>query len=121
MTSRALICSGPNWNDEETVIDALDLINDIHEFSFVFWDEAESVSEFVDNWCEFQDVSKYSYPVNLESYELESPLSRSELIIRESRPDLVIAFRCENKKTKIERAALARNLYVLFVPGERKA
>lgn len=89
---RVLVCGGRDYNDLETVQAILDRLHEATAFSCVIHGAARGADTLAGLWAKHHDVPVEAYAAAWSRHGRAAGMIRNEQMLREGRPDLVVAF-----------------------------
>lgn len=89
---RVLVCGGRDYDDLETVLQVLDRLHEQTSFSCVIHGAARGADTLAGLWATQNDVPVEAYPAAWSRYGRAAGMIRNEQMLREGKPDLVVAF-----------------------------
>lgn len=89
---RVLVCGGRDYRDRKTLRDVLDGFHAATPFSSVIHGDAPGADTLAGMWALQHDILVEVYPAEWRRYGRSAGPIRNEKMLREGRPDLVVAF-----------------------------
>lgn len=89
---RVLVCGGRDYNDAKTVREVLDRLHKETPFSCVIHGAARGADTLAGLWAKRSEVPVEAYTAAWSRYGRAAGMIRNEQMLREGRPDLVVAF-----------------------------
>jgi hypothetical protein len=119
---RVLVCGGRDFDDSPLIFAELDRLHALHRFATLIEGAARGVDTIAGEWARSRGVELVEYPAKWEAEGRHAALIRNERMLREGKPDLVVAF--PGKRGTFHMCLLATKaglpivkLYVADVPG----
>ncbi len=89
---RVLICGGRQFDEPEFIFAELDRLHARYHFRVVIEGDARGVDRIAGEWARASDVELLVFPADWKGEGRHAALIRNERMLREGKPDLVIAF-----------------------------
>ncbi len=89
---KVLICGGRNFDDAAFIYAELDQLLSTHQFTTVIEGDARGVDRIAGEWARSRGVEFTEYPADWKTEVRHAALIRNERMLREGKPDRVIAF-----------------------------
>ena len=89
---KVLICGGRDFCDVEFIYAELDLLHAQYGFDTVIEGDARGVDRIAGAWARARKVELVEFPADWANEGRHAALIRNERMLREGKPDLVIAF-----------------------------
>ena len=89
---KVLICGGREFNDAVFIHAELDRLHAQYFFDTVIEGDARGVDRIAGEWARARGVPLVQFPANWKEEGRHAALIRNERMLREGKPDLVIAF-----------------------------
>jgi len=89
---KVLVCGGRDFNDAEFIFSELDRLHAQYHFVTVIEGAARGVDSIAGAWARARGVNLVEYPADWANEGRHAALIRNERMLREGKPDLVIAF-----------------------------
>lgn len=90
--STVLVCGGRNYASALTVSDILGALNAKHRFTLLIHGGASGADSLAHGWAEMHDVPVREFPADWATNGRAAGPIRNERMLREGKPDLVVAF-----------------------------
>lgn len=97
---KVLVCGSRDFSDALMLVEKLDELHDLHEFSVVIEGEALGADTMAAAWAEERDISVMPFPANWAKYGRAAGPIRNKQMLDEGKPDLVVAFYSNKAKSK---------------------
>ena len=115
---RVLVCGGRDFDLDDVVLTTLDRLDAKSFIGVVIHGGASGADALANAWAKKRDVQTIVYPADWrKSGKAAGPL-RNERMLRESRPDIVVAFPGGKGTTDMVRRAMAAGTSVVQVSRE---
>lgn len=89
---KVVICGGRNFNDTDFIYGELDRLHAQHGFDTVIEGDARGVDRIAGEWARARGVELIEFPADWKNEGRHAALIRNERMLREGKPDMVIAF-----------------------------
>lgn len=89
---KVLICGGRDFNDVDFIHVELDRLHAQYHFNTVIEGDARGVDRIAGEWARATGIHLVEFPANWKEEGRHAALIRNERMLREGKPDLVIAF-----------------------------
>lgn len=90
--TRVLVCGGRSFNDAKRLFAVLDSYDHDLDFSMVIEGAADGADTLARTWAEAKQIPVRSFRADWKRHGKAAGPIRNERMLREGRPDLVIAF-----------------------------
>jgi hypothetical protein len=90
---RVLICGGRNFDDWPFIVHVLDRMHARQPITTLIEGGGTGADEFARRWARTRGIKVATYPADWERYPGRAGLIRNAQMLREGRPELVIAFK----------------------------
>ena len=113
MTRRVLVCGGREFNERERLFRELDRLHAEDPFSIVIHGAARGADRLADQWAEARGIPRDPYKPNYAALgPKRAPIVRNVEMLRDGKPDLVVAFPGGNGTAHMKNVARAANVPV---------
>ena len=92
MSVRVLVCGGRNYTDKDALFLALDRLHAEYRFTCLIHGAAHGADDLADRWATSREVCIERYAANWKTYGRAAGPVRNQRMLKEGRPELVIAF-----------------------------
>lgn len=116
MPVRVLVCGGRDYADGGRVFQVLSHYHASNPFSVLIHGAARGADTLAGEWAEWAGVPVNPYPANWKMFGRAAGAMRNATMLRDGRPDVVIAFRGGVGTADMCRQARNANLPVLEIP-----
>lgn len=89
---KVVICGGRNFDDADFIYRELDRLHVQYGFETVIEGDARGVDRIAGDWARSRDVELIEFPADWKNEGRHAALIRNERMLREGKPDMVIAF-----------------------------
>ena len=89
---KVLVCGGREFNDANFIFSELDRLHAQFHFVTVIEGDARGVDRIAGSWARARGLDLVEYPADWANEGRHAALIRNESMLREGKPDLVIAF-----------------------------
>jgi hypothetical protein len=89
---KVLVCGGREFNDAAFVFSELDRLHAQFHFATVIEGDARGVDRIAGDWARARGLNLVEFPADWTNEGRHAALIRNERMLREGKPDLVIAF-----------------------------
>lgn len=89
---KVLICGGREFNDATFIHAELDRLHAQYHFNTVIEGDARGVDRIAGEWARARGVELVEFPADWTNEGRHAALIRNERMLREGKPDLVVAF-----------------------------
>jgi hypothetical protein len=89
---KVLVCGGREFSDVDFVFSELDRLHAQFNFMTVIEGDARGVDHIAGEWARARGLDLVEYPADWANEGRHAALIRNERMLREGKPDLVIAF-----------------------------
>jgi hypothetical protein len=89
---KILVCGGRAFDDAAFIHAELDRLHAAHPFDAVIEGDARGVDRIAGEWARDRGIALVVYPADWANEGRHAALIRNERMLREGRPDLVVAF-----------------------------
>ena len=89
---RVLVCGGRDFEDVALAHDALDRLHYQHGFVLVIEGDARGADRIAGEWADLRGIEHAKFPAAWATLGRAAGPIRNEKMLREGKPDLVIAF-----------------------------
>ena len=89
---RVLVCGGRDFADEAFLRETLDRLHASYGFTVLIEGDARGADRMAGAWAEAKGIEHLAFPANWSEHGRDAALIRNERMLREGKPDLVIAF-----------------------------
>ena len=89
---KVLICGGRDFVDEAFIFAELDQLHRQYEFGIVIEGDARGVDRIAGKWATARGIKLDEFPADWANEGRHAALIRNERMLREGKPDLVVAF-----------------------------
>ena len=89
---KVVVCGGREFNDKGFIFSELDRLHRDFRFSQVIEGAARGVDTIAGAWARARGLELVEFPADWKNEGRHAALSRNERMLRDSKPDLVIAF-----------------------------
>ncbi len=89
---KVLVCGGRELNDSSFIFSELDRLHAQYDFVTVIEGAARGVDSIAGDWARARGLDLVEYPADWKNEGRHAALIRNERMLREGKPDLVIAF-----------------------------
>jgi hypothetical protein len=90
--SRVLVCGGRSFNDEARLFAVLDSYDNERDFTVLIEGAARGADTLARKWAEAKKIPVLPFPADWKRHGRAAGPIRNERMLREGKPDLVIAF-----------------------------
>ena len=90
---RVLVCGGRNYSDRLFLFDVLDRIHARCPITTIIEGGATGADRIARSWANKNHIEVFTYPANWELHGHRAGPVRNAKMLREGRPDLVVAFK----------------------------
>jgi len=97
---RVLVCGDRHWKDHTHLEEVLDTYNDLYKFTAVIHGCAPGADTMAGNWAEFWELDVCPYPADWSKYGKSAGPIRNQQMLKEGKPDIVIAFHDHLRSSK---------------------
>jgi hypothetical protein len=87
-----LVCGGREFTEAAFVYATLDRLHAQHQISLVIEGDARGADRLGGEWADSRGIAHVKYPADWEGLGRAAGPIRNERMLREGRPDLVVAF-----------------------------
>jgi hypothetical protein len=89
---KVLVCGGREFNDADFIFTELDRLHAQFHFVTIIEGDARGVDRIAGDWARARGLELIEYPADWANEGRHAALIRNERMLREGKPDLVIAF-----------------------------
>ena len=89
---KVLVCGGRSFDDADFIFAELDRLHSQHAFETLIEGDARGVDRIAGDWARSRHVNLVEFPADWKNEGRHAALIRNERMLREGKPDLVIAF-----------------------------
>jgi hypothetical protein len=89
---KVLVCGGLDVTDATVIYAELDRLLATHRFTTVIEGDARGVDRIAGEWARARDIKVMEFPADWKNEGRHAALIRNERMLRDGKPDLVIAF-----------------------------
>lgn len=90
---RVLVCGGRDYKDWDRMFEILDLMHKNVEFTCLIEGNAVGADQLAGQWARDRKIKDHEvYPADWKTHGLAAGPVRNRLMLKEGRPDLVVAF-----------------------------
>lgn len=89
---RVLVCGGRDFNDVEFIHRTLDALSRLREFDVMIHGAAPGADSLAGAWAKHHNMPVEVYPADWQKYGKRAGPIRNAQMLREGKPDVVIAF-----------------------------
>lgn len=89
---KVLVCGGREFKDADFIFAELDRLHEQFHFVTIIEGDARGVDRIAGDWARARGVELVEYPADWANEGRHAALIRNERMLREEKPDLVIAF-----------------------------
>jgi predicted Rossmann-fold nucleotide-binding protein len=89
---RVLVCGGRNFSDAEFLNAELDRLHAEHGFTVVIEGCAKGADQLAGLWADTRGIEHLKFPADWEKHKRAAGPIRNEQMLRDGKPDLVVAF-----------------------------
>jgi hypothetical protein len=89
---RVLVCGGRYYDDADRVFKVLSFLNERKPVSLVIHGGATGADSLAAIWASSNNISAQSFPADWERYGKSAGPRRNRQMLKEGKPDIVIAF-----------------------------
>lgn len=115
-----LVCGGRDFTDDAFIYAELDRLLSAHRFTTVIEGDARGVDCIAGDWARARGVELIEFPADWKNEGRHAALIRNERMLREGKPDLVIAFPGGNGTWHTCSLAAKLGIPVLKLPLDQK-
>ena len=90
---RVLVCGGRKFDDWAFIVYVLDRVHATHPITTLIEGGASGVDEFARRWASTRSIEVATYLADPKRYAERAGAVRNTQMLREARPELVVAFR----------------------------
>ena len=90
---RVLACGGSKYDDWPFVVDVLDRVHTRHPITLLIEGGASGADTLARRWAHMRGIEIATFTENRERYQQRAGAVRNARMLREGRPQLVVAFR----------------------------
>src|SRR5262245_55548663 len=87
-----LVCGGREFNDAAFIHSELDRFHEQYGFETVIEGDARGVDRIAGEWARARGINLVKFPADWKAEGRHAALIRNERMLREGKPDIVIAF-----------------------------
>jgi hypothetical protein len=120
---RVLVCGGRNYDDWAFIVHVLDRVNARQSITQLIEGGASGADEFARRWARARGIEVATFSADWDRYQGRAGLIRNAQMLREGRPELVVAFkggRLTAHMITIASAALVPVLKTWRLEGEER-
>lgn len=120
---KVLVCGGRNYDDWAFIVHVLDRLNARQPITQLIEGGASGADEFARRWARARGIEVATYTAEWDRYQGRAGLIRNAQMLREGRPELVVAFkggRLTAHMVTIASAALVPVLKTWRMEGEAR-
>ena len=89
---RVLVCGGRDFKDRALLYATLDRLNAEHPITTLINGQAPGADSMADKWAELKGIWRYPFPADWDRHGRAAGPIRNAQMLKEGRPDLVVAF-----------------------------
>ncbi len=89
---KVLVCGGREFSDADFIYAELDRLNARYLFNTVIEGDARGVDQIAGGWARTRGIDLVEFPADWTNEGRHAALIRNERMLREGKPDLVVAF-----------------------------
>lgn len=89
---KVLVCGGRDYTDSETLFRELDRLHAQHHFQTVISGLARGADSLARDWAKIRQIPFVGYPAQWDLHGRSAGPMRNIEMLREGKPDLVVAF-----------------------------
>jgi hypothetical protein len=90
---RVLVCGGRYYDDWAYIVDVLDRVNARQQITRLIEGGATGADEFARRWARARGIEVVTFTADWDRYQGRAGLIRNAQMLREGRPELVVAFK----------------------------
>lgn len=107
---RVLVCGGRDYADREFLYEMLDLLHKKYTFTLLIHGAAHGADKMADDWAILNKIPRHPHQAEWTLYGKGAGPIRNRKMLREERPQLVVAF--EGEKGTPDMCQIARKALV---------
>lgn len=115
---RLLVCGGRHFEDAETVQRALVSLHWKNTVTVLIHGSVTGSGIVAEAWARRAGVPVVRYPPNWELYGSKAERLRSQFMLHDSRPELVMAFPGGRNTADLVQQAINAKIAVIFIPAD---
>tara|TARA_B100000745_G_C20122409_1_gene384325 strand:+ start:816 stop:1202 length:387 start_codon:yes stop_codon:yes gene_type:complete len=89
---RVLVCGGREYNDEETLMNFLDKVHQTIQITTLIHGHAKGADTLGELWAKLNEIPSLGFRANWTKHGKAAGHIRNTKMLKEGRPDVVIAF-----------------------------
>jgi YspA, cpYpsA-related SLOG family len=98
--TRVLVCGDRNWKDREYIFDRLDEMRRLYGISDIIEGCARGADRIAEQYATARHLPLHHYPAKWNSYGKVAGIYRNGDMLRNGKPDMVIAFHTALQQSK---------------------
>jgi len=115
---RVLVCGGRKWSNQWATYDFLDWLHRGLGITLVINGKARGADTLGRQWAIDRGIEKLDFPADWDRYKKAAGPIRNQLMLKEGKPELIIAFPGETGTANMVSLALKAQVPVIRFPGD---
>lgn len=115
---KVLVCGGRDYSDDKGLRTVLDAMHKTLSFSVLIHGAARGADQLAANWASSRGIPLQSFPADWQKHGRAAGPIRNEQMLRDARPDMVIAFPGGRGTAHMVRIAREAGVKVVTVTGD---